>query len=107
MTGAPSTRPSEVSGRSIHPVYRAMNKPLTIWGVERKLFLLALMVAVSAFNFFASLLAGIALFAALYALARWATATDPQALRILLNSAKCRSCYDPLKRQVAEDRSRS
>jgi hypothetical protein len=31
-------------------------------------------------------------------LARWATATDPEILRILLNAAKFRSQYDPAKR---------
>lgn len=38
------------------------------------------------------------MFAGLYVLARWATATDAQILRILLNSAKFRTEYDPAKR---------
>jgi hypothetical protein len=38
------------------------------------------------------------MFLALYLLARWATATDPQILRILLNSSKFRPYYDPGKR---------
>jgi hypothetical protein len=37
------------------------------------------------------------MFFALYMLARWATKTDPQILRFLLNSAKTRTQYDPMK----------
>ena len=38
------------------------------------------------------------MFAALYLLARWATGTDPQILRILLNSSWFKTQYDPVKR---------
>ena len=37
------------------------------------------------------------MFGLLYWLARWATKTDPQLLRFLLNSAKTRAQYDPMK----------
>jgi type IV secretory pathway TrbD component len=37
------------------------------------------------------------MFFALYWCARWATRTDPQILRFLLNSAKIRTQYDPMK----------
>ena len=37
-----------------------MNKPLTIWGAERRLFLLALVIGAGMFNFFGSLLGGLA-----------------------------------------------
>lgn len=80
-----------------HPVYRSMNKPLTIWGAERRLFLLALVLGAGTFNFFGSLLGGVGMFAALYAGARWMTATDLQFLRIVLNSAQVRPQYDPAK----------
>ena len=79
-------------------VPRSINRPLTIWGAERKLFFLAAIVGAATFNFFASFLSGLVMFAGLYMLARWATATDPQILRILLNSAKFRTEYDPAKR---------
>jgi hypothetical protein len=49
------------------------------------------------FNFFGSLLGGILMFGALYAFARWATGTDPEILRIIFNSSKFRSHYDPGK----------
>jgi len=80
-----------------HRVYKSMNKPLTIWGAERRLFFLALVVGGATFNFFGSLTSGLAMFAALYVFARWATATDPQILRILLNSSKFKRRYDPAK----------
>ena len=88
-----------------HVVYRSINKPLTIWGAERKLFFLALVMGGATFNFFGSLLTGLALFIALYLLARWATVTDAQILRILLNSAKFRLRYDPAKRSIQRMRS--
>ena len=50
------------------------------------------------FTFFGSLLAGLLMGLALYAGARWATARDPQLLRIVLRSASARSRYDPAKR---------
>jgi type IV secretory pathway TrbD component len=81
-----------------HPVYRSLNKPLTIWGAERRLFFLAAIIGSGTFNFFSSLLGGLLMFAGLYAFARWATATDPQILRILLNSSQFRLRYDPAKR---------
>jgi type IV secretory pathway TrbD component len=81
----------------VHPVYRAINKPLTIWGAERRLFFLALIMGGATFNFFGSLLSGIAMFVGLFLAARWATVTDLQMLRILLNSTKYKPQYDPGK----------
>jgi len=82
---------------AIHRVYRSINKPLTIWGVDRGLFFLALIMGGATFNFFNSLFGGVIMFAALFIFARWATATDPQILRVLLNSSKFRLRYDPGK----------
>ena len=81
-----------------HPVYKSINKPLTIWGVERRLFFLALIMGGATFNLFGSLLSGLVMFAALYLLARWVTGADPQLLRILLNSSRLKTQYDPAKR---------
>jgi len=80
-----------------HRVYKSLNKPLTILGAERKLFFIACVMGAASFNLFGSLLGGLLMFAALYLFALWATATDPQILRILLNSSKFRSTYDPAK----------
>lgn len=75
-----------------------MNRPLLILGIERNLFFLALMVGGATFNFFGSLIGGLTMFGALYVFARWVTRTDPQLLRILLNSSKFKRQYDPWKR---------
>jgi type IV secretory pathway TrbD component len=82
----------------VHAVYKSINRPLTIGGAERRLFFLALVMGAATFNFFGSLVSGAVTFAALYAGARWATVTDPQILRIALNSAKFSARYDPAKR---------
>jgi len=81
-----------------HRVYKSMNKPLTIAGAERRLFLVALMMGGATFNLFGSLIGGLAMFSILYLFACWTTATDPQMLRILLNSSRLRVQYDPGKR---------
>jgi len=83
----------------LHSVYRAVNKPLTIWGAERRLFFLALIMGGATFNFFGSLLSGIVMFLALFLAGRWVTATDIQMLRILLNSTKYKPQYDAGKRE--------
>jgi type IV secretory pathway TrbD component len=82
---------------NFHPVYRSINKPLTIWGVERGLFFMALIVGAAVFNFFSSLLSGVIMFIALYLFGCWATRTDPQILRIVLNSSSFKLRYDPGK----------
>jgi type IV secretory pathway TrbD component len=80
-----------------NPVFRSLNHPLTILGAERKLFFFALIMGASVFNLFSSLAGAVGMFFALYLFARWATRTDPQILRFLLNSAKVRTHYDPMK----------
>jgi len=86
------------NNHTFHPVYKSINKPLTIWGAERRLFFLAMIMGAGTFNFFGSLVSGLMMFLALHFLARWATVTDSQILRILLNSSKFRTQYDPGKR---------
>jgi type IV secretory pathway TrbD component len=49
------------------------------------------------FNLLGSLLGGVLIFLLLYSMARWASKTDPQILKLLLASAKSRREYDPLK----------
>jgi type IV secretory pathway TrbD component len=86
-----------VRTKRINPVYRAINRPLTILGAERRLFFAALVLGGAVFNLFGSLFSGIVMFAVLLVPAQWATRRDPQILRILLNSGKFRKQYDPLK----------
>jgi hypothetical protein len=83
---------------TLHPVFKSINKPLTIWGIERRLFFLALIMGGATFAFVGSLLSGMFMFAGLSAFGRWATVTDPQLLRILLNSSRFKTQYDPAKR---------
>jgi type IV secretory pathway TrbD component len=78
-------------------VFRFLNRPLTILEAERKLFFVALVMSACVFNLFSSLMGALGMFFALYWCARWATRTDPQILRFLLNSAKIRTQYDPMK----------
>jgi type IV secretory pathway TrbD component len=83
---------------TFHRVSKSINRPLTIWGAERRLFFLAAIMGAATFNFFASLVSGMLMFFSLYAFARWATARDTQMLRVLLNSSRFRTHYDPFRR---------
>jgi type IV secretory pathway TrbD component len=83
--------------RRMNPVQRSLSRPLTILGAERKLFFFAMCLGAATFNLLGSLLGGVLMFLLLYFVARWATATDPQILRLLLRAAKLRSQYDPAK----------
>jgi len=78
-------------------VYKALHRPLTLCGVDRRLFFLALLVGVAAFNLFYSFLAGCLLFVPLYLGARWSTSHDPQLLQILLRAGQSRRRYDAAK----------
>ena len=80
-----------------NPVFRSLNRPLTILGAERKLFFFALVMGACVFNLLNSLAGAVGMFFALYLFARWATRTDPQILRFLLTAAKLRNQYDPAK----------
>ena len=78
-----------------NPVYRSLNKPLKIWGAERRLFFVAALMGAGTFNFFGSLWSGLLMFVSLFVFARCATVHDPQILRILLNSSQFKRQYDP------------
>ena len=83
--------------RRVNTVHRSLSRPLTILGAERRLFFFAMCLGAATFNLLGSLLGGILMFLFLYFVARWATKTDPQILRFLLNSRKIRTQYDPMK----------
>ncbi len=80
-----------------NPVFRSLNRPLTILGAERKLFFFALLMGAGVFNLLKTLFGGILMFFLLYLISRWATKADPQMFRFLLNSGKTRTQYDPAK----------
>ena len=82
--------------------HKSLNKPLTILGVERRLFFGALIIGAATFNFFSSLAGGIAMFALLYFVARRVTTADSQILHIVINAARFKLIYDPAKRERYE-----
>ena len=85
-------------------VFKAMNRPLTVLGAERRLFFVALISGGTIFSLMHSLVGGIVLFVAGVIAARRATKYDVEILRVLLNSTKFCRRYDPMKRQPAEIR---
>src|SRR6266851_10050405 len=80
-------------------VYKALHRPLTVGGVDRRLFFLALLMGAATFNLFYSFLAGLLTFVGLYGFALWSTKRDPQMLRILLSSSRFRTRYDAAKHE--------
>jgi type IV secretory pathway TrbD component len=88
-------------------VYNVMNRPLTILGAERRLFYVALLSGAGIFNLVHSLAGGVLLFVVGLIAAQRATKFDPEILRILLNSAKFKSRYDPMKWEPLEIRIKS
>ena len=69
-------------------VYKVLHRPLTVCGVDRRLFFLALIMGAATFNLFYSFAAGLVMCVALYVFALWATTRDPEMLRILLSSSR-------------------
>ena len=78
-------------------VHKAMNRPLTILGAERRLFFVALMTGGAVFSLMHSLLGGILLFVVGVVIARIATKHDVEILRVLFNSGKFRRRYDSMQ----------
>jgi type IV secretory pathway TrbD component len=87
---------TSANGR-INPVFKAMNRPLTVLGAERRLFFVALISGGAIFSLLHSLLGGIGLFIVGTIVARIATKHDVEILRVLFNSSKFRRRYDPMK----------
>jgi type IV secretory pathway TrbD component len=83
--------------KRVTPVHRSLSRPLTILGAERKLFFFAMCLGAATFNLLGTLGGGLLMFLLLYFVARWATATDPQILKLLFHAAKFRRQYDPAK----------
>ena len=86
------------------PVYKALHRHLTICGVERRLFFLAVLLGSGTFNLFYSFIAGLLIFAGLYGLAVWSTKRDSQMLHILFTSSRLRRRYDPAKHERVDMR---
>lgn len=84
---------------AVRPTYKVLHRRLTIWGVDRRLFFLAMLMGAATFNLFYSFLAGLLMFVSLYGFAWWATDRDPDMLRILLSSSQARRRFDPMKHE--------
>jgi len=84
-------------GPTYRPVCKALHRPLTLCGIDRRLFFLALLLGAATFNLFYSFLAGLIVFAGLYGFGLWATHRDPEMFRILFASSRARRRYDPGK----------
>lgn len=91
-------------GTRKNKVFKAMNRPLTILGAERRLFFVALISGGAVFSLMHSLLGGILLFVVGTIIAQRATKYDVEILRVLMNSAKFRRRYDPMKQDALEIR---
>jgi type IV secretory pathway TrbD component len=96
--------PSPTQSDHRHQVHKAMFRPLTLCGVERRLFFLALLLGAATFNLFYSLLAGLLVFALIYGVARASVAVDPQMLPIALRSIVSRPRYDAARWDVGSHR---
>lgn len=86
----------------MNPVFKAMNRPLTVLGAERRLFFVALISGGAIFSLLHSLLGGIGLFVVGVIVARIATKHDVEILRVLFNSGKFCRRYDPIKWEPIE-----
>jgi type IV secretory pathway TrbD component len=95
---------SQSAERRMNPVFKAMNRPLTVLGAERRLFFVALISGGSIFSLLHSLLGGIGLFIVGVIIARIATKHDIEILRVLFNSNKFRRRYDPMKSDTLQIR---
>ena len=87
-------------------VYKVMNRPLTILGAERRLFFVALLSGAGVFNLLHNLVGGILLFIVGLVAAQQATKYDAEILRVLLNSAKFKPRYEPMKWEPTQIRIR-
>ena len=85
------------------PVHKALHRPLTVCGVDRRLFFLALLMGGATFNLFYSFWSGMLVFLGLYGFALWATNRDPDMLRIVIASSGSRRRYDPGKHDRLDD----
>lgn len=89
-------------GARRNKAYKAMNRPLTVLGAERRLFFVALITGGAVFSLMHSLVGGIVLFVVGVIVARIATKHDVEILRVLFNSGKFRKRYDPMKSAATE-----
>jgi type IV secretory pathway VirB3-like protein len=81
----------------VSAVFRSLNRPMLLLGIDRRLFFFLLCASFALFNLSNALAPAAVLFAVLWCGARMAQGRDPQLLRIVLNSRRWRRRYDPGK----------
>ena len=82
------------------PVYKAINKPLTIMGCDRRLFFAATTLSAAIWNVFNTVLGGLVVAIVALLVGRFITSTDPQLPRIVFNSGKFAVEFDPFRLPV-------
>jgi type IV secretory pathway VirB3-like protein len=83
--------------QTINPVFRALNRPLLVLGVERKLFFFLLTSCFALFVVMSALLPSLILFLTLWTGAKLATSVDPHVFAIAMNTRRQSVRYDPAK----------
>lgn len=86
-----------MSGATRWAACPALSRPLTVLGIERSWFALAMVVAGALFQILRTLLPPLAAFVLLCLAGRWATRADPRLLAVLGAAWRCRPRYDPAK----------
>lgn len=88
------------------PTYRAVYKqliePLTVLGIERRLFFASLVLGALVFNVFYTFLGGLIVTVGMLVFAKGATTRDPEMLRIMFMASRFRTRYDPAKHEPFE-----
>ena len=85
---------------TLRVTHKALHRTLTIFGVDRRLFFLAMLLGAATFNLFYSFLSGLLMFVSFYGFAWWSTQRDPEMLKILLTSSRARRRFDPAMHNV-------
>lgn len=81
----------------MNPVYRAMNKPTLILGMDKKVFFLVLMASTLVFRLtsgLTSIFLPLGMFFALSIVCRILTRDDHQLVKAIINSARLARYYD-------------
>lgn len=86
------------------PVVKSLLRPLNIKGCPYEMFSIGMTVSIALlFLFFIfghgflGIIVGVALFAALFSIGRWAAANDPQLLTVMVSSLAWKSSLDSRK----------
>ena len=89
---------------TINPVFRGLNRRLLLLGVERKSFFCIISFSLAFFELSDALAPALILFVTLLASARLAGRADPELLRIVLNTRRFATRYDPAKWSPREEK---